>query len=60
MHLVGVPTAADVDYAITFFEEAVRDLWDASTLHGAGRYPGAVTSSMHAAEKRSKRFYSYK
>ena len=56
MHLVGVPTAADVDYAITFFEEAVRDLWDASTLHGAGRYPGSVTSSMHAAEKAFEAF----
>lgn len=54
MHLAGVPTATDVDYAIAFFEEAVRDLWDASTLHGAGRYPGAVTSSMHAAEKALK------
>jgi len=52
MYFAGVPMATNVDYAIAFFEEAVRDLWDASTLHGAGRYPGAVTSSMHAAENR--------
>ena len=56
MHPTGVPTTPDVDYAIAFFEEAVRDLWDASTLHGTGRYPGAVTSSMHAAEKALKAF----
>ena len=54
MHLADVPMATDVDYANAFFEEAVRDLWDASTLHGAGRYPGAVTSAMHAAEKAIK------
>lgn len=37
-------------YARKFFAEAVRHLEDARILHGEGRYPAAITSSMKAAE----------
>ncbi len=37
-------------FARAMFEEAVRHLEDAHVLHDAGRLPGAITSSMKAAE----------
>jgi hypothetical protein len=38
------------ELARKFFEEAVRHLGDARVLHRAKRYPGAITSTMKAAE----------
>ena len=37
-------------FAHALFEEAIRHLEDAHVLHSAGRLPGAITSSMKAAE----------
>ena len=37
-------------FARAMFEEAIRHLEDAHVLHSAGRLPGAITSSMKAAE----------
>ena len=41
---------SDNDLAQAMFSEAVRHLGDAYILHEAGRLPGAITSSMKAAE----------
>lgn len=38
------------ELARKFFQEAVRHLGDARVLHRRKRYPGAITSSMKAAE----------
>jgi len=45
------PAFPDRDvYAHAFFSEAIRHLEDASVLHHAGRYAGAITSALKGAE----------
>ncbi len=46
----SVPLPGDSEMARAYFSEAIRHLQDARILHEAGRYAGAITSAMKAAE----------